>query len=445
VNAVRQPAAVLAAFALAGAGFGLAGGPARAAAAAVAPAAGDPSPWREDLGDPVLAGLLRQADAQAPDVKAARARLDRAQADLEAARAPRRLQAEAGVAAAVGGRRLSSGVDSGATPELSASYEVDLFGRLSHAAKAAAREREAARADLDAARLGAGAETARSYLALRTAQAAQASAARRRALAARALELTETRAREGSAGADVLAERRTDLSEAEAAQRAADRAVETLGVQLAATLGTAAPPRLPAAAGPASLPAAPAALDADAVDVRPDVRAALARLAAADEHRAEAVAASRPHFNLTAALGVPDAAVALLLDSRALAWAVAGALSQSLLDGGANRARIHGAQADAVGAEAAYRKTVLQGWSQMVAALNARRGADDALAQAQAAAGDAQAALARGETRHGLGVADGLEILALQNRLEQATAGLEAARGAVGLAQADLALARGGA
>jgi multidrug efflux system outer membrane protein len=444
LSAARRRAAALAALALAVAGTGLAGDPALAAAPAAAPAPRDPPSWREDLGDPVLAGLLRQADAHAPDVRAARARLDRAEADLEAARAPRRLQAEVGAAAAAGGRRLSGG-HSGATPELSVTYEPDIFGRLSHAARAAVRERDAARADLEAGRLAAGAETVRSYLALRAAEAAQGSSARRRALAARALDLVRTRAREGAAAADLLAERRANLAEAEAAQRTADRAVETREAELAASLGAAEPPRLPPAGPAAPLAAAPAAFDADAVDLRPDVRAALARLAAADEHRAEAVAAGRPHFSLTAALGAPDAAVALLLDSRALAWAVAGAVSQSLLDGGANRARVHAAQADADGAEAAYRKAVLQGWSQMVAALNARRAADDALAQAQAAADAAQAALTRGETRHAAGAADGLEIVALQDRLERAAAGLEAARGAARLAEVDLALARGGA
>jgi outer membrane protein TolC len=185
-------------------------------------------------------------------------------------------------------------------------------------------------------------------------------------------------------------------------------------------------------------------VSSDVVDARPDVQAALARLRAADAERAAAIAASRPQFRISALFGAPGASLGALLDGRSLAWALASSVSHQVLDGAANRARVHAAGADADAADIAYRKTVLSAWSEVRAALvdQARAGRE----QAMAAQALAQAATASdlGRLRHAEGTADGLALTALRNDQALAQARSRAANLRTVDARVRLALATGG-
>jgi multidrug efflux system outer membrane protein len=400
-----------------------------------------PSPWREDLGDPVLADLLRRADAGGLDVKAALARLERADAEVEAGRAPTAPHVTVGAAVAVGGGTFHESRSAG-TPTLGATYEADLWRRYARARDAAKLERQAAADDVEAARLLAGAETVRAYTALRAAQAGAAAASRRQALAQRALELVRHRADEGAALPEEVSARLHDL----AAARAAAQTAETETALQAARLGDLTGQRgltLPAASLPPVAAAAPGA-PSDKVDGRPDVQAAFARLKAADARRASAVAAARPQFVITAALGQPDPAIATLLDIKELAWAAAGALSQEVLDGGAKRAAVHAASAEADLADIAYRQAVVTAWSDVRAALAADAAAQRQLDLAGAQLDTARAALQTGERRHAAGALDGLAIAGLQAAVETAEDGVREAQAQAAEARVRRALAMGG-
>lgn len=370
-----------------------------------------PSPWREDFGDPVLHDLLARADAGALDIKQALAHFERAQADVEAARATGGPRAQAGVIAAVGDRKFR-GVRSAATPTLDAAFDMDLWGRLAHGRAAARSDRQAAGSDVTAARLLIGAETSRAYVALRAAQADAAAARARREAAAQALALASRRAEQGATLRSVVAERRLDVERADDAAQAAEEEVDLQSARLADLTGQSA---LTLAGGdmftpPPSQAAAPSAV----VDRRPDVQAAYARLAAADGRRAQAIAASRPDFQIALALGSPDAAIATLLDVKALAWAAAASLTQSIFDGGARRATVHAATAEADLADIAYRQAVLKAWSEVRAAGAEEAQARRRLAAEQAAATLARASLATSRVRHDQGAADGLDLAAAQ-------------------------------
>jgi outer membrane protein TolC len=400
-----------------------------------------PSPWRLDFGDPVLAALLREADGDSLDVKIALARVARARAELAEAHAHRSLQASIGGEAAVGGTDLHD-ARSAATPTFEASYEVDLWGRLGRAEEAAAHDGAAADDDVASARLLVAAETVRAYAALRAAQETADAFTRRTALAERGLALTERRIAEGAAGAPALATARSVLVQSQAGLASAREEQSLQADRLANLLGrsTVAIP-----AGSALTPdfAAPSTA-AEIVGGRPDVRAALSRLRAADARRAEAVAASQPQFQITALLGAPDASIATLLDVRALAWAVAASLTQSVLDGGAARARVHAASADADVADLQYRKAVIAGWSEVRAALIDTVRAQRDVAAAKVAGEDARQAAAVANTRHQEGVADGLEEVAAEDSREAAQDQLRAAHLNAVEARVRLALATGG-
>ena len=270
------------------------------------------------------------------------------------------------------------------------------------------------------------AETVRSYAALQTARDAEASALRRREIVGAALGFVRLRVSAGAASARELDPRARDAAVADALleQARAEIALQTARLgDLSGQPNLAPPPYAP-------LPiSAPSGATASAeVDSRPDVKAAYVRLAAADQRRAAAVLAARPRFQIVAALGSPDAAIATLLDVRALAWAAAGAVAHEVLDGGARRAQVHIASAEADIADLAYRQTVLSGWSDIRAALAGEAEAARQVAIAGSGLTAARAALRDGEVRHAAGAADGLMVATLAGQVEIAGDALRQAR-----------------
>lgn len=402
-----------------------------------------PSPWRDSLGDPALADLLARADAGALDVKSALARLEKADAEVEAAEAAGRLQVTVGAVAAIGNRNLHDGARSAATPTLETSLDLDVWHRFARGRKAARDDRTAAAWDVDAARLMVAAETVRTYAALQAARDAEAAALRRRDAAGSALRLIRLRVSAGAASARDLDPRAHDAAAADAqlAQARAEIALQS------ARLGDLTGQRdlVPPPAAPLPLAAAPQPAASAQVDRRPDVKAAYARLAAADQRRAAAVLAARPTFQIAAALGSPDAAIATLLDVRALAWAAAGTIAHEILDGGMHRAKVHVASAEADIADIAYRQAVLTGWSEMRDALADEAQAARQVAIAQSDLAAARAALQTGETRHAAGAADGVAVAALAAQAESAGDALRQARLAAIDARVRRVLASGGA
>lgn len=403
--------------------------------------AGDPI-WRENLGDPALADLLRRADLGALDVKIALARLERAQAEVDLAGAAAGPRLEAGVAGALGGRTFASRRAVGA-PTLEATYEFDVSGRIARLRQAAASEWTASAAEVAGARLLVGAETARAYVGLCAAQDELAAAGRRQTAAGRSATLVRARLAEGLATGPDVEVQVAALDAATGAAQAAGLALRSQAARLAALTGGSPLPE-PAPCALPDLPPASQVVAADLGDGRPDVQAALARLQAADFRRAAAVAAERPQFLISAVIGAPDAAIATLLDTRALAWALAGRIGETLLDAGAGRARIRAAASEADLADLAYRKTVLQGWTELRIAAMTAVAADERLAAARRADVRAQARLGVARARHDQGATDGLALAQAREGLEQAHDLVRQAR--LGAAEARIArgLAGGG-
>ena len=398
--------------------------------------------WREDLGDPALADLLRRADLGALDIKIALARLERAQADVDLAGAAAGPRVEADAAGALGGRTFNSRRAVGA-PTLEATYEFDVSGRIARLRQAAASERTASAAEVEGARLLVGAETARAYVALCAAQDGLAAAGRRQVAAARSMALVGARRAEGLATGPDLEIQVAASDAAAGAAQAARLAARSQAARLAALTGGVAPSEPPPCTSP-DLPPTSEAVAADLVDSRPDVRAALARLQAADFRRAAAVAAERPQFLISAVIGAPDAAIATLLDTRALAWALAGRIGETLLDAGAGRARIGAAASEADLADLAYRRAVLQGWAELRIAAMAAVAADERLGAALRADARARGRLGVVRARHDQGAADGLALALAREGLEQARDLVRQARLAAAEARIARALAGGG-
>ena len=401
-------------------------------------------PWSPTLEDPVLANLLVRAELGSLEIRMALARLEKARTDVDLARAGRRPHLTVGVEAAVGGADLSSSSAGAGVPVMGA-YEVDLFHRLKHGADAARSDEAATLQDAAAARQLVLAEVARIYVTLRADQEHRAAALVRADLARRMEALTRSRTLEGAARDEDLTTVRWTGAQADAEVQHAVRAVEADRLRLGLLLGSDEPVEEPGYAGD-EIPVTPATatVSSEAVQARPDIQAAFARLQAADARRAEAVAASRPRFLLTAGIGSGETDLLYLLDVRALAWAIAGGLSHELLDGGAAKARKRGAAAEADLAELAYRKAMGEAWGQARLQLAALQDASAAEKLAGKAWTQAVRGFGSGQTRHQDGDIDGLALATLEARAVDADVALTNAQAVRAQAYVDLLLALGG-
>lgn len=265
-----------------------------------------------------------------------------------------------------GSRVLTSRSTSyGAT--FSASWEVDLWGRIRAGQQAALAEVQAGAADQAAARLSIAAQTARAWLAAVEA-GQQLELARQTATnLQRTTEQVRRRYEQG------LAQGQTELRLAmanEAAARAAvaerqsvwERTVRQLEILLGRyphglLLGAMTLPELP--------PPVPAGLPSELLERRPDLMAAERRLAAADARLSQAKAALYPRLTLTTTGGTSTRDLVDLLDLDYKVWSIAANAVQPLFEGGRLRAEVALARARAEQAAAEYARSVLQAFAEV--------------------------------------------------------------------------------
>lgn len=367
--------------------------------------------------DAAFASLAERALADAPSLAAALARIDAARAGLRGAGAARLPNitgsagvtqsegnaAQAGGAAPVGAdfsrTRLEAGVN--------ASWEIDLFGRLRASERAAAARLDAASADADAVRLVLLADIADAVIDARTVTARAAVIRADLASAQELVAITQVRVRAGiSPGFDLVrAQSLAADAQARLAPLAAERAsiigrLVTLTARPTAEVMSVLEQPEGALLDARPVPEAPSLV----LRARPDVRAAEARLAAADAEIAAAAAERFPRLSLNGALGLVALGVGGLFDEDALVGSLGGAMAGPLLDFGRVAARIDGAQASAAEAFAQYRGTLFRALGESESAFGAIRAGDERvrLLTMQAMLDGDGIGLARERYRHGL-------------------------------------------
>ena len=335
-----------------------------------------PADWWTLFGDPVLNRLQDEAVAGSQTLAATVAQLRVAQAALDSSRAP--LLPALGVNAG-GTRSVSSGASSGTvdaagnvigassgrprnlyTLQASASWELDLWGRLSSAVDAAAARAQASVDDLAAARLSLQASVAQTYFALRTADAQIVVLDDTLAGYQRSLELTRNRYAAGVASAADVAQAETQLYSTRAQRLESALSRAQLEHALAALLGKA--PAAFSLAPDARLPEAPTvpqALPATLLQRRPDIAAAERRVAAANAQIGVARAAFFPALTLSTAAGYRSSTLNDIVSAPNLFWSIGPALALSAFDNGARRAAVASAGFAAEQATANYRQTVI--------------------------------------------------------------------------------------
>jgi NodT family efflux transporter outer membrane factor (OMF) lipoprotein len=147
---------------------------------------------------------------------------------------------------------------------------------------------------------------------------------------------------------------------------------------------------------------------------RPDLRAALAQVAAQNAALGIAVAHLYPDFSLTANGGYAAETLGTLFNTSSALWILAGNLLAPIYEGGQLHAKKAAAQAQLQEALFAYRGAVLNAFGEAADALQAVGNDEQALQSAQAAARTADAAYRLGSEQFSLGATDYTTVLNAQ-------------------------------
>ncbi|MBW8880052.1 MAG: efflux transporter outer membrane subunit, partial [Asticcacaulis sp.] len=303
------------------------------------------------------------------------------------------------------------------------SYEVDLFGRISKAAKAAQFDAQASEALLQDTKLLIQSRVAESYFALRALDEDRAIVRDTLEAYRGSLDVTQKRFREGDVAELDVARLQTAVATTEAEGLALDQQRANLAHALAVLVGEPATGFEVAADGwssqpwAGSVPAIPAGLPSDVLKRRPDVTAAEATMYAAQRRVGVAKAAWFPTLSLTANGGYASSELDNLFKSGSQAWSLTGILAEAIFDGGRRRAGVDYAQGGLDAAFAGYQQTVLVAFADVedqlsdLAFLQRQQAAEDDAVQA------AMRAMAMSQSRYTNGSSSQLEVLDAQRQL----------------------------
>lgn len=243
---------------------------------------------------------------------------------------------------------------------LDASWEVDLWGKVSRNVSSERASEQAAAADLANARLSAQSTLAQTYFQLRAADSAQKLLDETVASFQRSLQLTQNQYAQGVAARSDVIQAQTQLQSAQAS--AIDNGITRAQYEhaIATLIGVPASsfslPPMPLAAEP---PAMPATVPSAILERRPDVAAAERRAASANEQIGVAIAAFFPTLTLSATGGVQSSAWSQLFSLPSRVWTVGPQLAATLFDAGLRAAQTDAARATYDQNVASYRGTVL--------------------------------------------------------------------------------------
>ncbi|HEU4698773.1 MAG TPA: efflux transporter outer membrane subunit [Gemmatimonadales bacterium] len=413
------------------------------------------SAWWRLYEDATLDTLVGQAFAANADLRVAAATLERALAVLREAGGARQPSLDASGSVA---RTRSSGAAQGkdaALPTvtafdvgLSASYQVDLFGRVSRTLEAARADVGAVRGAVDVVRITVAAETARAYADACVAGYQLDVATRTVRLQEESLRLTERLRAAGRLGAlDVtrsralLAQARTALPPLEAQRRAALFRLAVLTGRPPAeapvqVLACHTPPRLASVI--------PVGDGAGLLRRRPDVRAAERRLAAATARIGVATADLYPSVSLGASVGTSALDAGELGTSPSFRFSLGPLIRFSIPNTGVARARIAQAEASTKGALADFDRTVLGALRDTETALAAYAHELDRNAELRTARDESAEALRIARRLQAAGAAGSLDVLDAERSLASAEAALAASDGLLSTEQIAIFLALGG-
>jgi len=294
---------------------------------------------------------------------------------------------------------------------VAASYELDLWGRLRATKNAAAADAVATREDLDAAAMSLSAEVANAWYRLVKQRAEIELLQRQQKVNSEYLELTELRFKLGRGTAVDVLQQRQQLEATRGDLSVARMRRELLEHQLAVLAGK--PPKSVVGGERGSLPELPrmpaTGLPSELISRRPDVRAALIRLGAADHRVAAAIADRFPRISLTARGETADGKLRDLFDD----WlaSIAASILAPIFDAGRRKAEVERAKAAASETLHVYGGAVLVAFREVEDAITSEKRGAEYLANVSRRVKLAGRLTARTRERYANGGTDYLPVL----------------------------------
>ncbi len=381
--------------------------------------------WWRSFDSIELAELITAAQDANPDMVIAAERVLQAEAQARIAGAS--LFPALNLSAGTGRRETRpdggnwSSADSSSVG-LSASYELDLWGRVAAGVSAAEASLRASRFDQETVRLTLITGVANGYFQLLSLRGRLAIARENLVIAERVFKLVDARVRNGAAS-------KLDLARQQAAVLSLRASIFPLELQERQTLYALAiligrVPQGYAVAGNTvvalAVPTVSPGLPVDLLTRRPDLASAEAQLAAANANVGAARAALLPGVSLTGSAGLASNVLINFLSGPTATLALGASLLQPVFDGGRLRSQVDIATSRERELVEVYRKAVLAALADVEGALAAGgRTTEQEILQAQVVT-QAQTALRLAEIRYREGVDDLLTVLDAQRTLFQA-------------------------
>ena len=389
--------------------------------------------WWRLYNDPALDGLVKEALTANTDLRIASANLSRAKAVLSEARdglytpstqtsvsATEGRSGTSNLLASLSGTKARAGPSD--TASFSASYEIDLFGRLRRGVEAAHADEEAAKAALDYARVAIAAQTATAYAEACAYGASVAAAQLSRDIARQTAEVTATRRNLGAASDFDVSRAAALASQAAAAVPALEAQRRSVLFSLAVLTGHPAETVIPAAQSCTRAPrlgTLPAVGDgASLLRRRPDIREAERMLAGDTARVGVATAQLFPIISLGGQLAAAGATPDKAVRYSGTSFSVGPGLTWSGPNVLAARDRIRASSATARASLARLDGTVLQAYRDVETALATLEGVKQQNTALRTARDQLRTAATLAQLRYDDGAASFLDLLDAQRSLQ---------------------------
>jgi outer membrane protein, multidrug efflux system len=329
-----------------------------------------PLDWWRGFRSAELTALIEEAQTSNFDIAAAVARIIQADAQSKLAGAP--LLPAADFDASVTRSRPAGSTDRTTyRVAITASYEIDFWGKNRAISRAAQLNAIASRFDRDTVAVSTMVSVATAYFLVLASQDRIRIARRNIDSANRVLTLIRQRFEAGTASALEVAQQETLLASQQADLPVLDEVLRHNIATLALLIGQ--PPAFVKVRGGSlyrlTVPRVAPGLPAELLYQRPDIRAAEAELAAADANVEAARAAFFPTITLTGQGGFTSTALRALFRPESAFYSIAAGLAQPIFDGWRLEGELELAQGRQLELLSLYRRAVVSGFTDVERAL----------------------------------------------------------------------------
>lgn len=415
--------------------------------AAVESLYGSSDRWWEGFGDEGLNRVVKASLSDNLEIKGAGERLIQAREIARQSGASRLPGISAGASATRARQQGATGPSTSNTFSLSAtaSYEIDIWGKLGARARAAVLDAEAARQQLKARYMSISAEAAEQYFnILQQNEQIELSELTISSLD-RILQSVEIRYEAGLVSSLDVYQARQNLAMSSTASPGYEINRQAALAALAVIMGHT-PEQAPEINGKnlPEPPPFPEVLPSDLLERRPDIQAALLALKASDERVAAAVADRFPSFNLSLAYGGASSEMDSILDSPNIFWNMLVQVAMPVFDAGRRKSEVRRRESALRESLASYHGTVLNAMREAHVALIRNRESEKQVRLFEFSVKAGEDTLRVAKDQYLQGITDYMNLLSAQQQLYTARNDLVVAKRRLLSARIELARALGG-